>query len=242
MTDQHLASARLAEVQPLPPTLTLASQGASALRDMILGGVLPPGARLNEVELSTALGISRAPLREAIRHLASQGLLTTVIHKGAFVRDYTPDDLRDIYEVRIALESHAAGLLAVRRTPSDLAELELMLDEAARTIERSATPAYPDTLDFHRGIIRLVANRHLLDVATAVDQNLQLARMRSGHLPERAQVALKEHRQILASLRAGDAKAAADLMTRHLQSSLANVLRLSDGTIAATPKTWRESG
>lgn len=83
-------------------------------------------------------------------------------------------------------------------------------------------------LDFHRLLVRLTGNRQLEDMATAVDQKLQLARTRSGHLPERAHEALEEHRQILEALVARDTDLAAGLMTRHLRTSLANVLRLSD--------------
>jgi DNA-binding GntR family transcriptional regulator len=228
MSDHQESADRLAEVQPLSPRLTLASQGTSALREMILGGVLRPGERLNEGELSTALGISRAPVREAIRHLASEGLLTIVTHKGAFVPSYTGDDLRDIYEVRIALETHATRLAAEHATPGQLDELTALLADAAVSIELSGSPAYPHDLDFHRLLVRLTGNRQLENMATAVDQKLQLARIRSGHLPERAHEALEEHRGILQALAARDANQAAELMTRHLRTSLANVLRLSE--------------
>jgi DNA-binding GntR family transcriptional regulator len=226
---------QMSDVQRLTPSLTLATQGADALRDMILGGVLRPGDRLNEVELSAALGISRAPLREAIRHLASQGLLTIVTHKGAFVPRYTAEDLQGIYEVRIALETHAARLFAERHSAEDLAELKKVLDEAGEAIEHSGSPVYPNDLDFHRALIRLTGNRHLNEVATAIDQKLQLARARSGHLPERAQEALAEHRQILRSLTRQDGDRAVELMRRHLRRSLANVLRLSGGEDAESP-------
>jgi DNA-binding GntR family transcriptional regulator len=222
------------DVQPLTPSLTLAMQGAGALRDMIMNGVLHPGDRLNEVELSAALGISRAPLREAIRHLASQGLLIMVAHKGAFVPSYTAADLQDIYEVRIALETHATRLVAARRRADEMAELEEVLDEADAAIKHSGSPVYPDNFDFHRTLVRLAGNRYLNDMAGAVDQKLQLARSRSGHLPSRAQEALAEHRQILQSLAEGDADRAVELMTQHLRSSLANVLRLSDGEQAGS--------
>jgi len=215
-------------VQPLAPSLSLATQGAAALRDMIMSGRLHPGDRLNEVELSAALGISRAPLREAIRHLASQGLLTIVTHKGAFVPRYTPDDLRDLYEVRIALETHVARLFAERGDIDELAELKKILDEASAAIEHGGPPVYPDEPDFHRTLVRLVANPHLTEMAVGVDQKVHLARNRSGHLPSRAREALAEHREILRSLTKGDADRAAELMTEHLRRSLANVLRLSD--------------
>jgi DNA-binding GntR family transcriptional regulator len=217
----------MADVEPIAPSLTLAAQGADALRNLILRGVLRPGDRLNEVELSSALGISRAPLREAIRHVASEGLLTTVTHKGAYVPNYTTEDLQDLYQVRIALETHAVRLFVDQDDPDKLAELRKVLDQAGAEIEQSGTPVYPNNLDFHRVLIELVGNRHLTEMATSIDRKLQLARSRSGHLPERAQEALKEHREILAALARGSADRAADLMTGHLQRSLANVLRLS---------------
>jgi DNA-binding GntR family transcriptional regulator len=229
----------LAEVHRLSPSISLANRGAGALRDMILNGVLGPGERLNEVELSTALGISRAPLREAIRDLASQGLLTIVTHKGAFVPSYTADDLRDIYEVRIAVESHAVRLVALRNSPADIAELITLLDRTEEEVRRSGSRAYPESLDFHGRVLELTGNQHLNEISTSVGQKIQLARMRSGHRPERAQVALDEHREIVDSM-GSDPDAAAALMIRHLQLSLASVLRVSEtspesGQIVTTP-------
>jgi DNA-binding GntR family transcriptional regulator len=219
----------LADVHRLSPTISLASRGAGALRDMILNGVLGPGERLNEVELSTALGISRAPLREAIRDLASQGLLTIVTHKGAFVPSYTADDLRDIYEARIAIEAHAVRLVALRHSPADTAELNTLLDETEQELERSGSRAYPSasSLDFHNKIVELTGNRHINEINTALGRRIQLFRIRSGQRAERAQDALHEHREIVARI-GSDPDVAAMLMMRHLQLSLASVLQISE--------------
>jgi DNA-binding GntR family transcriptional regulator len=219
----------LAEVRRLSPSISLANRGAGALREMILSGILGPGERLNEVELSTALGISRAPLREAIRDLASQGLLTIVTHKGAFVPSYTADDLRDIYEVRIAVETHAVRLVALRRSPADIADLNTLLDLTEEEVRRSGSLAYPSSteLDFHGRVMELTRNQHLNEIGTSVGQKIQLARIRSGLRPERAQVALREHREIVDRMDS-DPEAAAMLMMRHLQLSLESVLEVSD--------------
>ena len=149
-------------------------------------------------------------------------------HKGAFVPDYTAADLRDIYEIRIALETHATRLFAEHSTAERLDALAKVLDQAAAQIKRSGSPVYPDELDFHQTLIQLVGNPHLTDIANEVGQKLQLARSRSGHVPSRAREALAEHRQILRSLANGDSDGAADLMTWHLRRSLANVLSMSD--------------
>lgn len=233
MADDTTSSHGLGGSYRIAPTLTLATQGAGALREMILGGLLRPGQRLNEVELSAALGITRAPLREAIRHLASQGLLVTVTHKGAFVPSYTAQDLREIYEVRIALETRAAILVAERRPAADLAQLAALLDAAEAALDGGGAGAYPASLDFHREIVRLTGNQHLLTVAVTVDQKLQLARLRSGQAPARAPQALGEHRLIYRRLAAGDGAGAADLVARHLRNSLTNVLSIGDGAPAA---------
>jgi DNA-binding GntR family transcriptional regulator len=217
----------LADVRRLSPSISLANRGAGALRDMILNGILAPGERLNEVELSTALGISRAPLREAIRDLASQGLLTIVTHKGAFVPSYTADDLRDIYEARIAIEAHAVRMVALRRSPADSAELNTLLDQTEQELERSGSQAYPSSLDFHSRIVELTGNRHINEINTALGQRIQLFRIRSGQRAERATEALQEHREIVTRI-GSDPDVAAMLMMRHLQLSLASVLRISE--------------
>jgi DNA-binding GntR family transcriptional regulator len=219
----------LADVHRLSPTVSLANRGAGALRDMILNGVLGPGERLNEVELSTRLGISRAPLREAIRDLASQGLLVTVTHKGAFVPRYTADDLRDIYEVRIAVETHAVRIVAKRHSAADIAALRDLLDRTEVEVRSSGSPAYPSSLDFHSRVLELTGNLHLLEISTSVGRKLHLARARSGSLPERAQEALAEHREIVSRMES-EPEAAAMLMMRHLQLSLASVLRVSEAS------------
>jgi DNA-binding GntR family transcriptional regulator len=109
MPDTSERSPRIPGVPLIEPDHTLAARGASALREMILTGVLEMGSRLNEVYLSEAFGISRLPLRGAIRSLASQGLLEIVNHKGAFVPSCTAKDLCEIYEVRMALERHSTN-------------------------------------------------------------------------------------------------------------------------------------
>jgi DNA-binding GntR family transcriptional regulator len=102
------------------------------MREMIRTGVLEMGSRLNEVDLPEAFGISRPPLRQAMRSLASQGLLEIVENKGAFVPSYKAKDLCEIYEVRMALESRSARLLATWCTANDLGQIERILDSALR--------------------------------------------------------------------------------------------------------------
>src|SRR5262245_8309178 len=114
--------------------MTVADRSRAVLREMVLDGRLAPGQRLNEVELAAALGISRGPLREAIQRLASEGLLTTISHHGAYVRKIDGAELRELYEFRVAVETHAVRLAATRVSQADLDGLRLMLDRTAEIL------------------------------------------------------------------------------------------------------------
>jgi DNA-binding GntR family transcriptional regulator len=193
---------------------------------MVMLGQLRPGQRLNEVELANALGISRGPLREAISRLRSEGLLTAVLGRGAYVRTFTPDALADIYEVRIALETHAVRLAARTLGPDDVAELREMLDAADQSV--AAEQTYPHELDLHQRIVALAGSPALLDAVTEIHRQVHLARWRSGHHATRAKLAVEEHRAVLDHLAAGDGEAAAALLEEHLRLSLRSALQLLD--------------
>lgn len=203
-------------------TETFSGRTVEVLRDMVVTGRLGPGDRLNEVELANALGISRGPLREAIQRLHSEGLLITVPNRGAYVRVVTPERLSELYEVRIALETHAVRLGANAAPLDSLAELHAMLDTADRAL-RVGGP-YPRELDFHQRLVSLVGNQALLDAATEVHRQIEVARSKSAHEPPRARAALAEHREILDHLDAGEGAGAARALAKHLRSSLDSAL------------------
>ncbi|MBK1783644.1 GntR family transcriptional regulator [Prauserella cavernicola] len=212
---------------------TYADRTLPVLREMILDGKLPPGERLNEVHLSQALGISRGPLREAINRLAVEGLVEAVTHRGVYVRSFSARELSDFYELRVALETHAARLAARYAPQERIDELSHMLDETEQAMGNDAAGAYPASPDFHARLSRLAANPPLLQSLTEVGRKIQLARARSAHQPQRARVALDEHRAITAALSARDGEHAAALLEAHLTSSLNNALAVLR---AAEPK------
>lgn len=209
---------------PLDRADTFAGRSVEVLRGMILDGSLPAGDRLNEVQLSTSLGISRGPLREAIQRLASEGLVEMVTHRGSFVRSFTPGELTDLYELRIALEKHAVRLVAERGLPADLAPLTAMLGATDQLMADDEQKAYPSELDFHAQLVGLAGNEPILRAAVRVGQQIQMARARSARQPERARDALREHHEILDAIAAGDGETAATLMHEHLRRSLDSAL------------------
>ncbi|GAY09799.1 GntR family transcriptional regulator [Pseudonocardia sp. N23] len=203
---------------------TYAGRSLEVLRGMILDGTLSPAERLNEVHLSQALGISRGPLREAIQRLASEGLVEAVPHRGVYVRSFSARELSDLYELRIALETHAVRLAARYAPQQRIDELGSMLDETESSMGTHATGAYPEDPDFHARLVRLAANPPLVEALTDVGRKIRLARARSAHQPRRARTALDEHREILAALVARDGEGAAAKLEAHLTSSLNNAL------------------
>lgn len=222
--------------QPLErATQTFSGRTVEVLRDMIVAGQLRAGERLNEVELASALGISRGPLREAIQRLRSEGLLVTVANRGAYVRTFTAQQLRELYEVRIALETHAVRLAASNADAAAMNGLHQMLEETERALVVGS--AYPRDLDFHQSLIALANNQALLDAATEVHRQVEMARSRSGHEPARALTALTEHKIIVDHLTARRGEGAAKALAKHLRSALENALAIldHDADAAANP-------
>lgn len=203
---------------------TFSQRTESVLRDMILDGALKPGERLNEVTLAASLGISRGPLREAIQRLASEGLLTVVSHRGAFVRTFERAEVAELYELRSALELHAVRLLCQRASDDDLADLAALLDETENRISGTADPAYPQELDFHLRLVMLVGNQALLTATLEVQRQISLARTMSAKRPTRARAAVVEHADILDALRARDQEQATRLMADHIQHSMESAI------------------
>jgi DNA-binding GntR family transcriptional regulator len=222
---------------------TFSDRTVEVLRDTVISGKLRAGERLNEVELANALGISRGPLREAIQRLHSERLLTAVPNRGAYVRVITPEELTDLYEVRIALESHASRLVAKYGDSAQVDELNRVI-EATNSVSVDAasvrTAAYPPDPDFHQRLIALTKNEALAQAAGDVRRQIGLARARTGAStdPHRAEGAQAEHLEITDQLTRRRGDGAAKALERHLRSNLASTLRamrdngLADGHLA----------
>jgi DNA-binding GntR family transcriptional regulator len=201
---------------------TFAGLAESSIRDMILDGRLAPGVRINEVELAGALGISRGPLREAIQRMASQGLVTIKSHRGAFVKVVELRELRELYELRIALEGFAVRLVAAQGEPAQVDALSELLDETRELLAGDTSQPYPLDSDFHRQIVGICGNAAIRDAHERTLQQISLARARSAHNPKRAQQALSEHDLVLQAVVDRDADRAAKALEAHLWSSLSS--------------------
>lgn len=188
-----------------------------ALREAIIAGRLKPGERIRERELVAMLGVSRSPLREAIRILETEGLITSLAHRGARVSELSATDLRDMLHVRIMLESFAARLFIERL---DDRVLQAMQDQ----VERARAPGYQVDLqanfdlglEFHDLLVGACGNRKVVQL----HENLKRHQTRYQHFAfarlGRDVRALDEHAEMVAALRARDLVGVEQKIRAHL--------------------------
>lgn len=206
---------------------SFSDQVERTLRDQILRGHFPPGGRLNEVEISTDLGVSRGPVREAMQRLARDGLVELQAHRGAFVRRLGPGEVRDLFEVRAALESTVARLAAERATDEQRAELADLRSTAtgpSTADEDGAGLPFQGPRDVHALLAAAAGNPALANHVALVNQELRLLRAQQGQLPDRAEHAVAEHDELLDAVLSGDGDRAADAMDAHLAEALGTAL------------------
>jgi len=190
------------------------------IRGRILDGTLKPGERLVEDRLSAELGVSRVPVREALRGLSAEGLVTLLPRRGATVVEVTPADVAELVEVRALLEGLNARLAAQRHDPEIVALLEETLargNEAART--GTAEELARLNTEFHERLAEASRNSVLSDVMRGLRERTSIAFAINGRT--RAREDWQEHAGVLAAVIAGDAELAALLAMRHVQNAAA---------------------
>lgn len=218
---------RLDGVLPIDRSnLTLADKVEARLRQQIVQGKRPTGSRLNEVEIAADLGVSRGPVREAMQRLAHHGLVTLESHRGAFVRRLDLHEVRELFEVRIALECEASELAALRIDDVGLQELAHVQEASMSEVSQGPQPGVFDHLDLHTLVVQHAGNGRLQQAVAQVNIELRLARSRSGATGERAKEAVAEHHELIACLTSRDGHGARESMRRHLTASLQNTMSM----------------
>jgi DNA-binding GntR family transcriptional regulator len=206
----------------LAKTGTLADQAYEALASSIISGELPPGMRMLEVELAERFGMSRGPLREAMRRLEERRLVERISQRGVRVVRLTGPKLRGIYQVRESLEGMACRLAAQNMTDTELAELRQML-EAHEAYVRDSDDYSQNRRDwdFHDRIARGSKNEMIVSLlCDDLYQLLKLYRNQHKSKPGRARRALQEHWRIFGALEDRDGELAEMLMRRHISAAL----------------------
>ena len=200
------------------PRAGLHEQAARKLRALIVRGDLLPGEPLLEVGLSEALGISRTPLREALKQLAAEGLVELRLNRGAVVAPLRRDELIELFEAVSGIERCAAELAAHRMTASDLQRLEALQKRIERHHGRGELRDYFEVnQQIHGAIVGFARNSVLKASHDALLARAERARFFALSADGRWDESVHEHRQILAALRARDAERAGRLLGQHVR-------------------------
>jgi DNA-binding GntR family transcriptional regulator len=203
----------------------LHEEAVERLRDMIVQGRLNPGDRLNERLLCEELGISRTPLREAIKLLATEGLVDLLPNRGAVVSPLEPARLSDTFKVMGALEGLAGELACRHATPRHIAEIRALHAEMLDMYARGDLAGYfRHNQAIHLKIVEASGNATLANTYRQLNANVRRARYMANLSKERWDEAVREHEQMLAALEARDVTRLKRLLQDHLANKLASVL------------------
>ena len=200
------------------PRAGLHEQAADKLRILIVRGDLKPGEALLEVGLSEALGISRTPLREALKQLAAEGLVELRLNRGAVVAPLRHEELAELFEAVSGIERCAAELAAVRMTVQDIARLEALQARIERHHARGELRDYIEiNQQIHSTIVSFARNSVLKASHETLLARAERARFFALAADGRWDESVREHRQILAALKARDATRAGQLLGQHVR-------------------------
>ena len=196
------------------------------LEGMILSGKIQPGERINESKLSNVLGVSRAPIREALRLLASNGILEIRANRGMFVRDLQINEVEGLYDIRAALDVLAGERAAELIDAEHLQVLNHWIEEMAGCVEANDTDAYyRANIAFHEAIVEISGNANLLSIYEGVCKQMSLFRRVSLSLPGHLRLSLQRHKKIVEAIRSKNSVKAASVMKNHTIGAKKALLR-----------------
>jgi DNA-binding GntR family transcriptional regulator len=192
---------------------------AELLRQRIFQRELEPGSWIDEVKLAQEYGISRTPLREALKVLAAEGLVTMKVRRGAYVTEVSERDLAEVYHLLALLESDAAAVVAERATEAERKELQKLHRELEGAVaDRARFFALNER--FHMRLLELASNRWrnqmVADLRKVMKLNRHNSLLKSGRIEE----SLAEHRSLMEAIEKRDPEAARERMQRHFRSGL----------------------
>lgn len=191
-----------------------------ALREVILNGQLKPGERLMEVQLAEEMGVSRTPVREAIRKLELEGFVVMIPRKGAYVSDLSTKDIADVFEIRSALETLAAVLACDRITNEELEELERILIKVADCVAANDLEKLVEAdTQFHDVLYKASRNSRLVQIISNLRENIQRFRAISMGTPGRMRETFEEHKQLVEAITERNAELARRIAQEHIDNA-----------------------
>lgn len=197
----------------------------NTLRQAILRGELKPGERLMEIQLANKLGVSRTPIREAIRKLELEGLVLMIPRKGAEVADITEKSLKDVLEVRRALEELSVKLTCDRITKEEIKELEQAAENFRKTLKsKDITEIAEADVRFHDVIYAATKNQKLIQLLNNLHEQMYRYRIEYLKDEEVYPKLLKEHKEIIERISKGEKEAAARMVCEHIDNQVNAVM------------------
>lgn len=208
---------------PLAPRSSAARETYFRLREAILSGAMPPGSRVYERRVADQLGVSRTPVREALKVLEAEELVVSLGGGGAQVREVTAAEVRDTYTVRALLEAHAARLASERISAQQIRELQRLNGRMRQIVDRAGMDEAQQVsrlaelnADFHKLVVAAAGNRILPRVLQTLIDTPLYARAYFWFTPERRIASIDDHDRLTELLAARDADAAERLWSEHL--------------------------
>ena len=210
----HLKPIRLDSYKPLRELV------CETIKQAITAGVFSPGERLMEIQLAEEMGVSRTPVREAIRKLELEGFVVMVPRRGTYVADISIKDISAIYEIRVALDELAAGLAAERITDEELEQLQQYLLDIDKYAAVDDMPKIVE-LDtaFHDLLYNASRNARLRDIINNLRTQLTTIRGRSMSYPGRLAETIAEHRHLVECIAARDVRKARTAARSHIENA-----------------------
>jgi len=206
------------------------------VREAIAAGRLRGGEPVREEQVAQEAQVSRTPVREALRRLAAEGLVELEARRGARVARWEPEEVDEIFSLRVELESHAAALAARRAGPDEVAKLRLLCEEMREAVERflaepcGGLSAVTDLNNrFHAKVLEVAGNRRLASVVEAVVQRALVERTFHGYRPEQLLRSCRHHEEVVEALAAQDPEWAEAVMRTHILAGRAVARTAAEG-------------
>ena len=204
--------------RPLSPR-ALYQDVAERLRQQIFARELEPGSWIDEQKVAAEYGISRTPLREALKVLAVEGLVTMKVRRGAYVTEMSKRDVEQVYHLLGLLESDAVGIVASRATDAERARLAQLHERLEKQV-RLRDAFFAANEQFHMALLEIAGNRWALQLVTDLRKVMKLNRHHSLFKRGRLEESLAEHRGLMKAISMRDPEAATRLMRAHFESGL----------------------
>jgi DNA-binding GntR family transcriptional regulator len=216
----HLEQIRLDSYKPLRELVF------ENIRKAIVSGTFAPGERLMEIQMADELGVSRTPVREAIRKLEMEGFVVMIPRRGTYVANLSIKDINDVYEIRISLDVLAAGLAAERIEPEEIEELQKLLLEITEANEAGDMDKIVqlDTA-FHDVLYKASRNDRLSNIINNLREQITGIRGTSMRYPGRMADTIEEHRALVDSIAARDPERAQNAARVHLENAEHTLLK-----------------